>query len=90
MSMLQAFVLAIREQRKSNGTVIPRVLVVVPQTIHVLVTTLAIGNATGERSQPPLSLSLDFPHLTLADHAKRGVNLLTISLSSLALTALAC
>jgi hypothetical protein len=73
MSVLQALVLTTREQRKPDGTVITRMLVVVAQTIHVLVATLAISNATGERPQPPLGLSLDFPHLTLADHAKRGV-----------------
>lgn len=69
---------------------IPRVLVVIPQTIHILVTTLAISNATGERSKPPLGLSLNLPHLTLANHAKRCINLFTVGLGSLALAAFAC
>src|SRR6267154_5156390 len=46
---------------------VTRVLVVVPQTVHILVSALAITDTTSERLQPALSLPFDFAHLTLGD-----------------------
>jgi hypothetical protein len=90
MSVLQTLMLTIREQGKSDGPVVARVLVVVAQTIHVFVPALAIGDAARKRPQSSLGLPFNLPHLTLTNHAKRRIDLLAVSLGSLALTALAC
>jgi len=68
MRVLQTLVLTTRKQRKTNRTVVARVLIMITQTVHVLVPALAIRDATSKRPQSSLSLPLNFPHLTLADH----------------------
>lgn len=49
-SVLETFVLAASEQCESDRAMISGVLVVIPQSVHVLVTTLAITDAAGVRT----------------------------------------
>jgi hypothetical protein len=46
---------------------VARVLIVVPQTVHVLVPALAVTDTTSERLEPSLCLPFDFTHLALRD-----------------------
>jgi len=56
--MLQALVLPWREQLKADGAVVARVLIVISESVHVLVSPLTIADATGEWAQSAFSLAL--------------------------------
>lgn len=66
-SVLQALVLATRKQRKPNSAMIARMLIMIPQPIHILIPPLAVAHPAGKRSKPLLRLPLHLPQLALRD-----------------------
>ena len=65
--MLQTLMLPTRKKRKPNSTMIARMLIMIPQPIHILIPPLTIPNTTRKRPQPLLSLLLHLPQLRLGD-----------------------
>ena len=65
--MLQTLMLPTRKKRKPNSSMIPRMLIMIPQPIHILIPPLTIPNTTRKRPQPLLSLLLHLPQLRLGD-----------------------
>jgi len=53
--------LATGEEGQTNSTVITGVLIMIPQAIHILVSTLAITYATSIWTQLPLGFLLNLP-----------------------------
>lgn len=51
------------KESQTLSTVFARVLVVVTETVHVLVTALAIADATRKRSQSPFGFFFDFAQI---------------------------
>lgn len=67
MRMLETFVLSTGKESETDCTVVTRMLVVIPQAVHVLVPALAIADTTGKRAESALCLAFDFAHVTLCD-----------------------
>lgn len=67
MRMLETFVLSTGKESKTDCTMVTRMLVVIPQAVHVLVPALAIADTTGKRAESALCLAFDFTHVTLCD-----------------------
>ena len=59
--------LTTRQQSQSNSPMITRVLVVIPQAIHVLISSLAVTHPTREWPESTLSLTLNLPQIVLRD-----------------------
>lgn len=67
MSVLQAFVLSASEQSETYRAVIARVLIVVPEPVHVLVPALAVGYAACKGTEATFCLAFYLAQLTLGD-----------------------
>lgn len=46
---------------------IARMLIMIPQAIHVLIPPSTLPNATRKRTKPPFGLALDFTQVRFAD-----------------------
>ena len=63
----QTLVLAARKECKSNSPMIPRMLIMIPQPIHILAPPRALADAAREGAQAPLGLALDLAQLGFGD-----------------------
>jgi hypothetical protein len=60
-------VLSTGQESQANCTVVTRVLVVIPQTVHILVSALTITDATSKGPKPAFCFPFNFAHLALGD-----------------------
>lgn len=75
-SVLQTLVLATREEGEPNSAVIARVLIVIPQPIHVLIPPLTIADSTCKWTKPLLRLPLHLPQLALRNIHRAEVQII--------------
>jgi len=69
----KTLVSTLSQHGQAESSVVTRVLIVVAQAIHVLVSPLAIANTASERTKSLLGLPFDLPKLTLRDIPKIAV-----------------
>lgn len=67
----KTLVLARSEKSKADGAMVARVLIVIPQAVHILVPPGAVRNTACEGFQSSLGLTFDFPSLRLG-HPESG------------------
>lgn len=69
----QTLVLATRQQCKSNSTMVPRMLIMIPQPVHILIPPLTIPNTARKRPEALLSFPLHLAELALRDVHRRQI-----------------
>ena len=69
----QTLMLPTRQQREPHTAMITRMLIMIPQPVHVLVPPRTLPNPARKRTQPPLSLALDLAQVGFADVGEIGI-----------------
>jgi hypothetical protein len=69
----QTLMLPTRQQREPHTAMITRMLIMIPQPVHILVPPCTLPNAARKRTQPPLGLALDLAQVGFADVGEIGI-----------------
>ena len=69
----QTFMLPTRQQREPHTAMVARMLIMIPQPVHILVPPRTLPNPTRKRPQPPLGLALDLAQVGFADVGEIGI-----------------